>query len=269
MAIENNEKLTFYDEESDLDICITARRRSTNQPVIPEGQFILDRVLKLRALHAKEDELRTNRKDSFMWCNYKRDQLLDLGIQQANIFRLFYLATYMNYDNILTSYKGNILTMSKLNDDMGLSKRAALNMWNELSEYGLITRTNDGLLVNDALFSKGRMQKDNSHMRVYSDSIRAFYKGCATARDHKHAGCIFMLLPFAEYHTNILMHDNKPMTMGQICGVLGYNETYADRLKKAFLSFKINDHPVMEYTKECFKIYKNLYYSDKLIYMED
>jgi hypothetical protein len=213
---------------------------------------------------------------SFYFNFYKRFG----NIEKQFLFRFIYLATFMNYDNLLSNGK-RLLKESDLIDVLKLGKTEFYKTKNYLVDHNFIKiQENKTILVNDKYCKKGRINKTKSIevVRMFNDSIRELYEK-ATPKEHKKLALLIEVLPFINLKFNVICKNPKceyeeniePYSMSELCDILGYDKTHASRLKKDLLKLKVNNELVIGiFEKETGKsIYINpsIYY--KGIKMDD
>lgn len=196
------------------------------------------------------------------------------------LFRFIYLATFMNYDNLLSDSK-KLIKEEQLIDILNLGKTEFYKTKKYLIENNFITiQDNKTILVNDKYCKKGKINKTKSIevVRMFNDAIRELYEK-STPKEHKKLALLLDILPFINLKFNVVCHNPKceyeeniePYTMPELCNILGYDKSNASRLKKDLLKLKVNNELVIGiFEKENGKaIYVNpsVYY--KGIKMED
>lgn len=195
---------------------------------------------------------------SFHFCKYENIHKT-IGNDSALIFRFVYLCTYSDYDGVLrfgNEYRGkhkDLMSESDFKEVFGLSERATGELKKQLFGYGLITKEDDKLIVNNKYFNKGNIDRNSvkSSVRVFEDTIQKLYKS-SLPRQHKQIGLLFILLPLVSYHNNIIcrypnaltIRESQPMTIQEICEYIGYDKSNASRIKKSLYSIRINNEMI-------------------------
>lgn len=170
----------------------------------------------------------------FMYYNkllYDKELDLDMG----NVSRVIYLATYIDYNNILVLNSGyasgkKIKQMSKkyIKSVMNLSDRVFSNFFKEVTEKNILIKNEDGTFkMNDKYFVKGTTNYKDNFTRAYINTIRDLYLDTAS-RYHKCLTYIYKLLPMVDRQTNLIVHnpnneyeEPKKMTLKDIGEFLG------------------------------------------------
>ena len=181
--------------------------------VIQERKELTD---KQRAYLNRNDELKSYCKSlgGYVHMLYVKNELLfnDINIDESNISRLIYLATYIDYnnreENVLVRYNKNnkieYLTKRDVKRMMGLSDPTFRGFYKCLIDNNLLFEANDKLYITNKYFGKGESSFDNkSYTRVFVNTTRRVYEGC-TSRQHKKLGYVFQLIPYLNYETNII-----------------------------------------------------------------
>lgn len=189
----------------------------------------------------------------FYFSCYKH--LLKLKLDKQYMFRFVYLCTLMNYENRVEfgSAKGdNRLALEKdLQEILKLSERECRNTKNELIKHKLITINEDKTITINKKYSvKGNIDKRKlkGSIRVMEKGIQELYNK-AKATEHKKLALLIEVLPYINFHHNVLCHNPEESTLGKIqaitlkelCSIVGYDETKSTRLKNDLLKIKVND----------------------------
>jgi len=170
------------------------------------------------------------------------------SIAPQNLARLFFLATYLDYnDSILYRSKGIPLKKAELPKLMKLSKQAFLNFWNAV-DCKYITENEDGTISLCKDFYRGELSQAKSDMfdkyqQVFIDTMRQLYLQCPASK-HVHLGYLFALIPYINYQWNILCWNPEEtdrdkiqyMSIEEFCGLIGYSANQKSRLLKVYTS---------------------------------
>lgn len=188
----------------------------------------------------KSDELKCMNSDlgGFVNMCYVSNKLLfnELNIDRANIARLIYLATYIDYnnrqENVLIKYTRHktIKTMTKkdIKEVLKLSDRALDKFMKDMKDNGLIYEAFDKFYISGEHFSKGKCNFKKDYTRIYIYPTRSLYMNC-TSRQHKQLSYIYQLIPFMNKELNIICKNPKEsdiskiekLTLQDICKLLG------------------------------------------------
>lgn len=166
----------------------------------------------------------------------------------AFAFRFVYLASFMNYDNILVfdnRKKGasKYIEERNLMEVLGLSKKQVLEFKKVCFNQGLIEKVQiEGITVlkiNKLVACKGNLPAyyKRYSIRVSVPHLQDIYKR-STPREHKQLGYLTALLPYINFEYSLLCLNPdceykaylQPMTIQDICKTLNYDITKASRL---------------------------------------
>lgn len=245
------------------------------------------RVDKARDIMRKKDEQSEENKKiaelfgSFFFGFYSRFPNVD----RQFIFRFLYLCSYMNYDNYISDGK-RLIKERNLEELFGLSKRECQTTKMVFLNNDMIEVTDKGyILINPNICKKGDtiVRRNIEVIRMFQDSIKELYRR-ALPREHKKLGLLVAILPYINHKYNVLCSNPeeeyielvRPISMKQLCDIVGFDATNSSKLKKQLLSLRVNrENVVMLCEKECGKaifINPRVYYKDmgsELDYLED
>ena len=193
---------------------------------------------------------------SFNFLNYKNT--LKMGLEPQYLYRFVILCCYMDYDNSIrygNSKEGfNYATEKDLEEIWKLSKRETINTKKALIEYDLLRVEGKHLYINQLYCRRG--QKVKKIPKTYlKGSVKMFKDGLlelnekVDAKQHKRMALFVQLLPYVNYHYNILCSNPnesdldkvKPLTPKDMCKLVGYDEKHSSRLIKELSQLKINN----------------------------
>lgn len=235
----------------------------------------------------------TARKDvAFIWAVYKSMNRLMEDLPSKYVAMLFFLATYHGYDGYLTTGKKPIYKcgLPKLLD---VSRTTAYRFWKAIEAAGIGREETDGRLrLDEQYFRRGAVSKQEiaaiteagRHMsRLYIDSVREIYRR-ASSKSKNGLGHLLQIMPFVNYEYNIVCHNPaereleliRPMSLGEVCQAIGYDEENASRLLEELskLKFKVLDKETVAvrcvpmddiHDRRAYKLFinPNVYYSGK------
>ena len=192
---------------------------------------------------------------------YCKNEILfnNVNIDKANISRITYLATYIDYNDrreglLCTRGKDNKLnTMNRktMQNILGLSDSTFKRFLKDMKDNNLIYETDKKFYVNPTYFNKGNMGKldtNKSYCRLFINPVRSLYNGCKTTK-HKSLATIYQLIPYVHYATNIICHNPNeletnatPMSLKDIGVALNIdnNKGNLNKLVKELREFKID-----------------------------
>lgn len=199
---------------------------------------------------ANEDQNRKdfsygNRERFFWHFFYENIDFPDLS--PLNAFRLMYVSTFISYKDYCLKKQGKSITRKSLQELMGLRTNTFLRFIQDITDVGYIVKGDKGrYYLNSNFFKKGSLDKSESevrHIRVYSEPLKALYKSIPQSK-YGAAGYIIKLIPYINKQWNIICSNPfeserdkiDPLTMTDICGILGYNKTCVSKLKKELYS---------------------------------
>lgn len=165
-------------------------------------------------------------------CYVKNELLFNkLDIDRANISRLIYLATYIDYNdrqrNLLVNsthenQSKEHMSRADMKRVLGLGDTAFKNFLSDMKGNNLIYEADKKFYINTDFFEKGKSNFQNKeYTRIYIDTTRFLYEN-TTSRQHKQLSYAFQLIPLLHYETNT------------IC----YNPSEVDRMKLEYMGLK-------------------------------
>lgn len=181
----------------------------------------------------------------------------------ALAFRFLYLCTYADFDGYLkfggtrrgvdTSY----MTLKDFKEVFNVSDGMTTKLKNELFDNELIFQTDDKrLMVNDKYYTRGKLSSTDKRKstRSFDYGIREIYKK-SKPTEHKRLGLIIPLLDYVNVHLNIICQNVNekepkymyPLTMEEICDVVGYDYTHSTKLRKTLSKITVNGQPMVAY----------------------
>ena len=169
-------------------------------------------------------------------------------VKHIDSARLIYLASFMDYDTILKHDNGMILRKEDLMNLLGLSKNIFYEFYNRVVALGVLIENDDySISVNEGKFIKGKIDTKNEYTRLFIHAVRTLYENC-TAKQHKHLGKIYDLIPYVNYKHNILCsnpHERSyeliiNLTLADINNVFGFTKMRIKEVIGILSEFKIN-----------------------------
>lgn len=209
---------------------------------------------------------------------YTKNEILfnGLSLDKANITRIIYLATYMDFQQkgllvyqpkdkegrFLPSQPINKKTMQNI---LGLGDTAFKKFLKDMKENKIIFEVEKKFYIDTQYFIKGGVEnfnkKEQSYCRLFIDTVRAIYGSCK-AKEHKTLANVYQLIPFVHYSNNMVCHnpyclesDTTPISLKEIGDLLGIedNSSNLKRLVKDLESIKVNikdkEYKLFAYTK--------------------
>ncbi len=180
-------------------------------------------------------------------------ELLLLNIESQYLFRFAYLCCYLDYNDnrIYFGKTNNKLAIEKdLKEIWKLGKDETRYTKNALIDKGLIKINKDKTIsVNKKYALKGNTGKRElkGSVKMFECGIKELYEN-AKAPEHKRLGILLKLLPCVNYDWNVLCanpeetNEDKviPLTLKDICRIVGYEESNSNRLKRELLKIKVD-----------------------------
>ena len=233
----------------------------------------------IESVNREQDEFEILLRDTCgKFCFNLYSNLLNLNIENQYLARFVYLCTYMDYDNKIHYGKTNnglavesdlqeILNLKK--DTFGDTKKVFIS--NKL----IIINEDKTITINRKYALKGKINNDKlkkGGTRMFEYGIKDIYENAKGTSEHKRIGMLIKLLPCVNYDWNVLCCNPEekkdsevvPLTMKDICRVVGYTENQSSRLKKELLKMKIGGKSVFVMhtlnDREAFSINPKLYY---------
>ena len=161
--------------------------------------------------------------------------------------RLFYLATYLDYNGyLLTGNNWKHIRRKDLQHQLDLSRTEAYRFWKAVSEKYLFEDEQGNLKMSPDFFYRGKVvDHSGNFQRLYISSVRSLYRGTSTSR-HKYLGYIFQMLPYVNIEYNTLCYNPlekeldkvEKIPMDEFCERLGYSARNRRRLLSIYSEMK-------------------------------
>lgn len=198
-------------------------------------------TVKQKALLNQNNELKNYCKElgGYIHMAYVKKELLfnKINIDRANISRLIYLSTHIDYnnrhENLLIKYRQHKqmepMTRADLKKILGLSDTTFKSFISDMKKSNLIYEDDKKFYISTDYFSKGECNFNNKeYTRIFVDTTKILYENC-TSRQHKQLSYVFQLIPFLHFETNILCANPKEidlyklekLSLKNICEMLG------------------------------------------------
>lgn len=192
---------------------------------------------------------------------YVKNELLfdKLNLDRANIARLIYLSTYIDYndrqENLLIKYDQhkqiNPMTRADIKKVLGLGDTAFKSFMADMRKNELIYEAEKKFYINQDYFSKGKIQYEGKdYTRIYISPTRFLYEK-SKPKQHKQLSYIFQLIPYMNFETNILcsnpsesdFYKLEKLNLKQICEILEVStktKQSMSKFKNEILKFTVN-----------------------------
>ena len=195
---------------------------------------------------------------------YCKNEILfnNVDIDKANISRIIYLATYIDYSNrkegllCIRSQHNKLEPMDKktMQSVLKLGDTAFKKFLKDMRDNSLIYEVEKKYYINPTYFNKGivdeevKKNDDKSYCRLFIEPIRSLYEGCKPTK-HKVLASIYQLIPYIHLRTNALcLNPNKiteePEKMDSkiLCELLGMStdRSQMNKFIKDLYSFTVD-----------------------------
>lgn len=178
-----------------------------------------------------------------------RNKLLfnNLQIDRADISRLIYLATFIDYNDrkenlLIVREKGKpatAMTRTQMKKLLKLAETPFKKFLQSSLINDLIWKVNNKYYINNKYFTKGKAGfNDKEYTRIFINTTRYLYQH-STPRQHKILGYAFQLIPYAHYELNVICRNplevdvnrvNK-LSLQEICELLGISTEKGNMVK--------------------------------------
>lgn len=141
----------------------------------------------------------------FIWMRYEVGKIdKSHWNRRADLTRLIMLATYLNYDNVLT-YNKQPMTKVKMMEILKLPQRTFFRFFeNEVKLQNILQGQDGSYSINKKFAYKGRLDvQETGNTRVYIDYMRKLYNK-TQPKEHYKISYLFLLLPYVNIKYNII-----------------------------------------------------------------
>lgn len=185
----------------------------------------------------------------FVFAIFDRNKGPQHVLKEGTYARLAYLATYLNYDQVLAKTQKTTMTKKDAERVLGLSRSEFYRFWDEVTAAKCITEDEDGTLhLPKRLFLKGKIPAKGYHIgfaKVFINQMRKLYQSIP-AKSHRYIGAVFEMLPYISVKFNTLCWNPletdadkvRPMTMTEFCVRTGRGEKRVTDLRNAYKNIK-------------------------------
>lgn len=241
--------------------------------IIEDGYSIISLEDKAKRQEKKRIKEQYQGYGRFYWIlHHIGHELLDGIINDATLTRYIYLCTYIGYDNKLQCKQKHYIYKTDISDILKLSSSAAYTFLSECRENNLLTINKDNTITITHNIYRGKLKKVKNYdtCRIYINTVRKLYESCSP-REHKTLSYLFALLPYVNIEYNIICSNPfekdidqiQPLSLEQICQLVGYAPNNARKLKNILLDIEIEGVPAV---KLVIDKYKQLIYVNPHIY---
>lgn len=238
--LTQHDTVVVYTKEGDLDKSFALKddeelvivKKKNN--ITPEQKVFLNNRNELKNF--------TSNLGGYIHMFYVKNELLfnKVDIDRADISRLIYLSTYIDYndrqENLLVKhgkdYKIECMDRDSIRKTLGLSKTTFCEFINNMIKLKMIFECEGKYYINTEYFSKGDINKQDDYTRVFINTTRILYENCKT-RQHKTLGYIYQLIPYIDYSTNtIINNEDKRLSFKEVAELLGVNVSTRQNISK-------------------------------------
>lgn len=177
---------------------------------------------------------------NFIFLTFKRLNELNLRyneiLDQADITRIIYMSTFLNYDNKLMKTERKPMTKEMLFKKMNMEKSGFNKFYKRLLTTDIIIEKDNELFLNKKYCFCGRLNKntkndtESSVIRIYKAQVQYLYETIETSK-HKQLAVFFMLIPFLNNEYNIVCENPLeeeikeiiPLSIENLAEIYDYN----------------------------------------------
>lgn len=171
-------------------------------------------------------------------------------IINADITKLFYLATYVDYEGYLV-VDGRYVSRQQVKELLKISQRQFDTFFKKLTDANIIEYSDDCVKINTSYFRKGELSKDikinYNYSRIYINTIRYLYDNVKVSK-HNQLGLYFKLIPYIHRQRNVLCHnpdsrieDVKLMNARELKEITGYHRNGVRKFINSLLATKLKN----------------------------
>jgi hypothetical protein len=177
-------------------------------------------------------------------------------ISSDDITKLFYLATYVDYDGYLV-YNESFMTRNDMRILLKLTRKPFDMFFNKMKKLGIfLANKNTNIKINKDYFAKGEIDKEikqnYDYTRVYIKSIRYLFEN-VPQRKQKQLGNYFKLIPYIHRQSNVLslnpesnFSDIQYMKLKDLKEILGYHRNSVKSFINKLLETRLdNDEAIL------------------------
>lgn len=222
------------------------------EELTPKQKFMMNKNIQSKEKLFFESEL-----GGFINMYYVKNDILfnDLNLETANISRIIYLATYIDWnsgqENLLVKpgqfNVAHPMTRRDMQILLGLAERTFISFLNNTKSSNLLYEVEGKYYLNSDYFNKGKVPFENKkYTRLYINTIRDLFAQC-NPRRHRTLSHLFKLIPKTYHMNNAIVHNpdeqdsNKISNMNllDICNFLNIGKDNTTKLKRELISFYV------------------------------
>lgn len=197
----------------------------------------------------------------FVWFLYNVNEALSLGISPAELSKIIFLATFLNYDGYIGDYHGNRFTSDLLGSLLKISRASFFRFFSDVKKSGILIEEPGTHFVkfNDQVFKKGalgELKPNENAVRLYANAIREMYRN-ADISEHKTLSYVFQAIPFINFQYNIICSNPyetelkkvKRLLFPDYCDLINYSKNNHRRLFNAMRKLTVDSEYVFGFTQ--------------------
>lgn len=184
----------------------------------------------------------------FKYCNQLFKDFED--IKQEDITKLFYLATFVDYNGCLV-YNCSFMNKLDMQKNLNISTSCFYEFYSKMIDCEIFLEQNNKIIINQEYFIKGNLvkqiQKQNDYTRVYIRTIRYLYEN-VSIRQHSQLGNYFKIIPFIHRQQNVLCwnpdeinNQVQLMHVNELKEILGCHRNTVRSFIKNMLSVRLSN----------------------------
>lgn len=223
---------------------------------------------KQKAFKNQQDEFKQYCKELggfiYIYCDENKKFLEDIDISDADIMRLIYLSTYIDYNdrygNLLVKHgqcnKIEPMTEKDMIKILKTSTRTFYRFLKTVKEVGILIHKEEKYYISKKYFSKGKLSRKNDKkvIKLFINPIREIYLK-SDSIGHKQKGTLYTFVSFLN-ENNILVENDIPLNSKNIIDICngGTSKYNVSKKIKAFRQIIFKEESIFEKTKEGYKI---------------
>ena len=185
----------------------------------------------------------------FKYCDVILKQLPE--ITPEDITKLFYLATYVDYDGYLV-LNHSYMSRQGMNSLLQIHASTFGTFFNKMKKLQIFVQDeNDNVKISKRYFVKGEINKKTKeyydYTRMYVKTIRYLFEN-VSLRSHKQLGNYFKIIPYIHRQQNVLCwnpdslrNEIKLMHVKDLKDILGYHRNGVRGFIKDLLSVRLEN----------------------------
>lgn len=172
-------------------------------------------------------------------------------MEAAHLTRLIYLATFLNYDNVIVTPNGKPMNKAMVQERLKLKDPQFYRFWNDMVKRKILLAGEAGISLNESLFFRGstenikkRCSQDRTTFtRLYIRGVRELYEKSTTS-SHKTLSYMFRILPYVSHKFNVVCSNPyetnselvQPMSTQEIAEAIGYEKHNVSALMRKLIN---------------------------------